>query len=98
VHGVCGAWGGLATGLFADGNYGVGWNGVNGPVRGLLYGDVGQLVAQVIGVSINLVIVFALAYGFFWWVERLIGNRVSAEAESVGLDAVEMGSDAYPHT
>ena len=51
VHGVCGIWGALAVGIFADGSYGDGWNGVAGPVRGILYGDVGQLVAQLIGVT-----------------------------------------------
>src|SRR3989441_10479415 len=49
VHGVCGLWGILSLGLLADGTYGDGWNGVNGAVRGLFYGDPGQFVAQCIG-------------------------------------------------
>jgi Amt family ammonium transporter len=96
VHGVCGAWGTFAVGLFADGSFGEGWNGVDGPVRGLLFGGGRQLVAQVIGVASNLVVVFATAYGFFRLMERLIGNRSTAEAEWTGLDGMEMGSDAYP--
>ena len=36
VHGVNGAWGVLSLGIFADGTYGDGWNGVPGPVKGLL--------------------------------------------------------------
>ena len=97
VHGVCGTWGALALGLFADGSYGEGWNGVKGPVRGLLFGDASQFAAQLIGVAVNLVVVFCLAFVFFVIVERTIGNRVSAEVEWTGLDALEMGSDAYPH-
>jgi Amt family ammonium transporter len=96
VHGVCGAWGTLAVGLFADGTYGEGWNGVAGPVRGLIFGDPGQLGAQAIGVATNAVVVFGLAYGYFRLSERLIGNRVSSEIEWNGLDGLEMGSDAYP--
>ncbi|HVN63250.1 MAG TPA: ammonium transporter, partial [Candidatus Binataceae bacterium] len=96
VHGVCGIWGAIALGIFADGSYGDGWNGVTGPVRGLLYGDSGQLVAQLIGVTTNLIVVFGLAMVFFLIVERTIGNRVLAEVEWSGLDALEMGSDAYP--
>ncbi len=96
VHGVCGTWGALALGLLADGSYGEGWNGVSGPVRGLLFGDASQFVAQLIGVTVNLVLVFGLALAFFAIVERTIGNRVAAEVEWTGLDALEMGSDAYP--
>jgi ammonium transporter, Amt family len=97
VHGACGVWGALAVGIFADGSYGEGWNGVAGPVRGILYGDGGQLLAQLIGVVTNLLVVFGLGFLFFVIVERLIGNRVLAEVEWSGLDALEMGSDAYPH-
>ena len=96
VHGACGLWGALALGIFADGSYGAGWNGVAGPVRGLLYGDAGQFLAQLIGVTVNFVVVFGLAMLFFLIVERTIGNRVIPEVEWTGLDALEMGSDAYP--
>ncbi len=58
VHGVCGAWGVLSLGLFADGTYGDKWNSVEGTVTGLFYGDVSQFVAQVINVIVNFVFVF----------------------------------------
>jgi ammonium transporter, Amt family len=96
VHGVCGTWGALALGIFADGTYGDGWNGVAGPVRGILYGDTGQLCAQLIGVATNLIVVFGLSLIFFAIIERMIGNRVLAEVEWSGVDALEMGSEAYP--
>ena len=97
VHGVCGLWGALALGIFADGTYGNGWNSVAGPVRGLISGDPGQLVAQLIGVSANAIVVFSLALAFFVIVERTMGNRVLAEVEWSGLDSLEMGSEAYPN-
>jgi Amt family ammonium transporter len=96
VHGVCGAWGALALGIFADGSYGDGWNGVAGPVRGLLYGDEGQFFAQLIGIAANFIVVFGLALVFFLIVDRTVGNRVIPEVEWSGLDALEMGSEAYP--
>src|SRR5436305_10883822 len=52
VHGVNGAWGCLSLGLFADGKYGAGLNGVSGTVTGLFYGGGwSQLVAEFIGVT-----------------------------------------------
>lgn len=95
VHGIGGAWGALSLGLFADGRFGEGWNGVAGPVRGLLFGDPSQFVAQMIGVLTDGLIVFSLAFGFFYALERLMGNRVAAEVEWSGLDEMEMGSQAY---
>jgi Amt family ammonium transporter len=96
VHGVNGAWGVIALGLFADGTYGDGWNGVPGTVKGLFYGDGSQLVAQLIGTATCIVFVFTMFYVFFKVLDKVIGNRVSAETETVGLDLPEMGALAYP--
>jgi Amt family ammonium transporter len=96
VHGVCGAWGVLSLGLFADGAYGDGWNGVPGTVRGLFYGDGSQLVAELIGVITCIVFVFASFYAFFKVLDAIMGNRVSAEVELEGLDMPEMGAMGYP--
>jgi ammonium transporter, Amt family len=96
VHGVCGLWGILALGLFADGTYGNGLNGVSGPVRGLFYGDSSQLIAQVIGALTCNIFVFASFYMFFKILDKCIGNRVSRNVEMEGLDISEMGAVSYP--
>ncbi len=97
VHGACGAWGVLSVGLFADGTYGDGLNGVEGTVRGLLYGGGGgQLAAQVIGTLTNLVFVFVASWAFFMVLDAVLGMRVSAEQELEGLDVPEMGVHGYP--
>jgi len=96
VHGCNGAWGVLALGLFADGSYGDGWNGVPGAVTGLFYGDGKQFVAQLVGTLTCFVFVFVAFYVFFKVVDKLVGNRVSAETELLGLDMPEMGALAYP--
>jgi ammonium transporter, Amt family len=96
VHGVNGAWGVIALGLFADGVYGDGWNGVPGTVRGLFYGDARQFAAQLIGTVTCAVFVFCVFYAFFKLVEVTMGNRVSAKAELEGLDVPEMGVLGYP--
>ena len=96
VHGFCGAWGVLSLGLFADGTYGDGLNGVKGTVKGLFYGDASQFVAQVIDVLVNFTFVFVSFFIFFKVLDVLVGNRVSAEVELQGLDVPEMGVEGYP--
>jgi Amt family ammonium transporter len=96
VHGLCGVWGVVAVGLFADGTYGAGWNGVGGTVRGLLYGDVGQLGAQLVSVLVNFAWVFGVTFGLFAVLRRLITFRVSPDVELEGLDRAEFGTVCYP--
>jgi len=106
VHGVNGAWGLIAVGLFSDGSYGQGWNGVGATdylgvagrgVTGLFYGDSKQLVAQLIETGVGVawnVIVGGIA---FFVIGKVLGsNRVSPEVEIAGLDVPEMGLPGYP--
>ena len=109
VHGVNGAWGLVAVGLFSDGSYGQGWNGVGATeylgstgaalkgVTGLFYGDSKQLVAQFVETGVGIawnVVVGGLA---FYIIGKVLGsNRVSAEVEIAGLDVPEMGLPGYP--
>jgi len=95
VHGANGLWGCLALGLFADGTYGDGLNGVSGGVRGLFYGDGGQFLAEVIGVCSNIIYVGLIGWIVFKLIDMLVGNRVSAEEELQGLDIPEMGAEGY---
>lgn len=95
VHGVNGAWGILALGLFSDGTYGDGWNGVAGTVKGLLYGDASQFVASCIGVAANIVYVGIISYAVFKLIDVTIGNRVPPDDEIEGLDIPEMGVPGY---
>jgi Amt family ammonium transporter len=100
VHGMCGAWGLLAVGLFADGTYGIGWNGVSASalhgVQGIFYGDPGQLVAQIIDLVVGFVWAWGAMYVLFRIAMRFIKTRVSPEVEIEGLDFGEFGQVCYP--
>ncbi|HHW14438.1 MAG TPA: ammonium transporter [Firmicutes bacterium] len=97
VHFVNGLWGTLAVGLFADGTYGDGLNGVAGGVKGLLYGGgLGQLAAQAIDVATAVVWGVGVMYAFYKTYHALFGLRSKAEDEAAGLDLPEMGVPGYP--
>lgn len=88
VHGVCGAWGTIAAGLFAQESFG----GVNGLFFG---GGFSQLGIQLIGV----ISVFGWTVGtgllVFFLLKVTIGLRVNPEEELRGLDIGEHGAEAY---
>jgi Amt family ammonium transporter len=95
VHGVCGMWGLLALGLFADGTYGAGWNGVAGNVTGLFYGNAGQFGAQLVGAGVAMAWGFGLTAVVFGAYKLVTSMRVSPEAEVIGLDVPEFGVPGY---
>ena len=94
VHLVCGIWGTLAVGLFADGPK----TGLytTGPAAGLLVGGgFGQLWAQLVGI-ISVGGMTVLLSTIFWAaLKALLGIRVSALEEAEGLDIGEHGMEAY---
>jgi Amt family ammonium transporter len=96
VHGANGLWGLLAVGLFADGSYGAGLNGVNGTVKGLFYGDAGQLAAQVTDMVVLVAFCSLMTIVFFTILKNTIGMRVTVDEEVAGLDMPLMGALAYP--
>jgi Amt family ammonium transporter len=105
VHGYCGWLGAVCVGIFADGTYGAGWNGVGATtylgtagqgVTGLLYGDVSQFFTQLGGATLAAVYAFGFTYVVFKIVNTIVRLRVSEEAEFDGLDGPEFGMTAYP--
>lgn len=96
VHCVNGLWGVISVGLFSDGTYGDGLNGVSGGVTGLFYGDPSQLLAQLIAVAVLFIWGFGVSYIFFVILDKVWGLRVRPEDELEGLDIPEMGALAYP--
>ena len=105
VHGYCGWLGAVCVGIFADGTYGAGWNGVGATtylgkaglgVTGLLYGDVRQFLLQLTGATLCALYAFGFTYLVFSIVNAVHPLRVSKEVEQEGLDVPEFGMLAYP--
>jgi Amt family ammonium transporter len=86
VHLMNGAWGTLAVGIFATEN----------GVTGLVAGNTGQIVAQLIGIGAVGVWCVLTGSALFGAIKVATGLRVSREEEMKGLDIEEHGSEAYP--
>ena len=86
-HGVGGLWGSIATGIFASATIG----GVNG----LIFGNVGQFIAQLEAVAVVVPFAFFGSYALLKIVNVFSPLRVSEKAEDAGLDLSEHGEEAY---
>ena len=90
VHGVCGAFGTIAVGLFSN------EESEGFIAKGLFYGGgTDQLVSQIIGVVAVAAFVFVASTIMFAVIKATIGLRVSEQEEREGLDVHEHGSPGY---
>ncbi len=89
VHGVGGAWGAIATGLFAS--VLINPAGANG----LFHGNVGLLGAQVLALVVVILYAFGMTFGIMKLLDKLMGLRVSPEDEIDGLDLTQHGESGY---
>lgn len=88
VHGICGIWGTLAVGIFA--------NPKVGDYTGFIYGgNPTQLGIQMVGV-VAVIGFVAISMGLvFKVIDLTIGLRVSEKEELQGLDICEHGMESY---
>jgi Amt family ammonium transporter len=105
VHGFCGWLGAVCVGIFADGTYGAGWNGVGAAtylgqsglgVTGLIHGDSRQFLVQLGGATLCAVWAFGATFIVFKTVNSIKSMRVTKEVETEGLDLPEFGLLGYP--
>ncbi|NJD76115.1 MAG: ammonium transporter [Candidatus Methanoperedens sp.] len=88
-HGLGGTWGAIATGIFAT--VAVNPAGANG----LLYGNPGQFVTQIIAVGVIWIYAFVVTFVLAKLIDATIGLRVHDEEEAVGLDISQHAEKAY---
>jgi Amt family ammonium transporter len=89
VHGMCGALGALATGLFAD-------PAVNAAGTGLFFGNAQQLVIQLVSVLATAAFTAIGTLVLVYVTKALAGGlRVDEEKEVVGLDSAVHGERAF---
>jgi Amt family ammonium transporter len=89
VHGIGGAWGALATGLFAT-------KMVNAAGSdGLLYGNPKQFIVQLIATGASIAYAFAGTWIIYKIVDLFIGVRATEKDEAMGMDLTQHNERAY---
>ena len=97
VHGAGGTLGAILTGVFATSEINPAFKDAAGkalPV-GMLEGNGGQVLNQIIGVGISWVLAIVATYIILKVVDAVVGLRVSAEEETMGLDLSQHGEEGY---
>jgi Amt family ammonium transporter len=91
VHGVGGAWGALATGVFCVA-FAINPASVDGLIAG---GGLDQLGKQVVAVAATMGYSFVVTLAILKVLDVVMGLRVKEEDEIIGLDASQHGERAY---
>ena len=92
VHGVCGAFGTIACGLFGAEKV----LGIAEQSTGLFYGGgFSQLGIQLVGAGTCFAWAFGIGLILFVAIKKTVGLRTTAEEELKGLDIGEHGMEAY---
>jgi len=89
VHGVGGAWGAIATGLFASKAINEAGN------NGLFFGNAAQMGPQVVAVLATVIYTFVVSVIILYIVKAIVGLRVTEEEEEVGVDTIAHGETGY---
>ncbi len=89
VHGVGGAWGAIATGLFASKLINPGGN------DGLFYGNFSLLLSQILGLVAAVAYAFLATWLLLKILDRTMGLRVFGDDEVDGLDLSQHGESGY---
>jgi Amt family ammonium transporter len=90
VHGVGGAFGAIAVGIFAVANVG----GIGNPA-GLLSGNANLIVSQAISLGAAATYSFVLTFVILKLIDATIGLRVTSDEEEIGLDLSQHGERGY---
>lgn len=89
VHGVCGVWGALATGLFANPS-------ITGTATGLFYGNPRQVWIQIVSIIGTALFTGVATFILIHLTKMATGGiRVEKEAEILGLDTAIHGERAF---
>jgi Amt family ammonium transporter len=94
IHGIGGVLGTVLTGVFAVGAFTV-TKDLPAGQQGLLEGNAGQVVTQLIGVGICLAWCAIATYVILKIVDVLVGLRVSLDHERMGLDITQHGESVH---
>ncbi len=88
VHGVGGVFGAIATGVLAT-------SAVQASYKGLIDGNAGQVLTQLIAVAATIAYAVVGTFVIVKVVDGILGIRISAKDEELGIDLAVHGEAAY---